>query len=112
MLDLPFELVHTLRHGCEAQGLASLADLPAMVWRMRGHAAVPAECPVFFPGDVDRPLLQALGLGPDGVAQLCGSWSPWGAPLLPEWLRTVCPPGSGGWTSDLVQILRTDYSLE
>eukprot|EP00969_Alexandrium_andersonii_P127512 5636342-Alexandrium_andersonii.AAC.1 len=66
LLDLPVELAHALRHGCEAQGLGSLADLPALIWRLRGGAEGPADHPVYFPLDVDRPLLEALGLSPDG----------------------------------------------
>eukprot|EP00969_Alexandrium_andersonii_P157426 6958456-Alexandrium_andersonii.AAC.1 len=66
MLDLPFELAHALGRGCEAQGLGCLTDLPEVIWRLRGGTTGDTDRPVLFPQDVDRPLLQAIGLGPEG----------------------------------------------
>eukprot|EP00969_Alexandrium_andersonii_P189209 8360146-Alexandrium_andersonii.AAC.1 len=66
MLDLPFELAHTLRHGCDAQGIGSLEGLLEAVWRHRGGPPEAEGAVVLFPRDVDRPFLQALGLGPEG----------------------------------------------
>eukprot|EP00969_Alexandrium_andersonii_P139787 6183905-Alexandrium_andersonii.AAC.1 len=52
MLDLPFELAHALRHGCEVLGLGSLADLPPAVLRMRGIPEAPEGLGLRFPLDI------------------------------------------------------------
>eukprot|EP00969_Alexandrium_andersonii_P216056 9543800-Alexandrium_andersonii.AAC.1 len=79
---------------------------------MRGIPEVPEGFGIRFPLDLGRALLEAAGLQADLVALLWGRWSAWGAPLLPAWLRTVCPVPGGGWASDLLQALRLDYALE
>eukprot|EP00969_Alexandrium_andersonii_P289188 12781812-Alexandrium_andersonii.AAC.1 len=66
MLDLPFELAHALGRGCAAQGLGSIAALPEVIWRHRDGTGDVADLPLLFPQDADRPLLHALGLGPEG----------------------------------------------
>eukprot|EP00969_Alexandrium_andersonii_P319090 14095764-Alexandrium_andersonii.AAC.1 len=62
MLDLPFELAHALRHGCEVLGLGSLSDLPAVAVCFRGAPDGPEGLGIRFPLDMGRPLLEAAGL--------------------------------------------------
>eukprot|EP00969_Alexandrium_andersonii_P101186 4463482-Alexandrium_andersonii.AAC.1 len=65
MLDLPFELAHALRHGCEVLELSGLAALPPAILRMRGIPEAPEGLGLRFPLDMDRALLEAAGLQAD-----------------------------------------------
>eukprot|EP00969_Alexandrium_andersonii_P041339 1811886-Alexandrium_andersonii.AAC.1 len=65
--------------------------LIAAIWRRRAPGTPAPSATTRFPGPVDAPFLEAVGLRPQAVDLLWGSWCPWGAPQLPAWLREAWP---------------------
>eukprot|EP00969_Alexandrium_andersonii_P280370 12395252-Alexandrium_andersonii.AAC.1 len=112
LLDLPSELSYALQAGPRAESIVDLAPLEAAIWRWRACRALTAGVGTLFPGPMDGPFLEAIGLRPLVVGLLWGTWTPWGAPQLPEWLLAAWPTTVTGWEAGVVQALRADCALE
>eukprot|EP00969_Alexandrium_andersonii_P028901 1261858-Alexandrium_andersonii.AAC.1 len=112
LLALPFELSYALQAGLRAESIVDLGSLEAALWRWRAHRAPPEGVATYFPGLLDGPFLEAVGLRLPVVDLLWGTWTPWGAPQLPDWLMEAWPSAIAGWEAGMAQALRADYMLE